>query len=120
MINNPFYEAWYPNGSRFIGGTLAHPMWANAPDGISSLHVILPTGDMFSLRGYEYYSLLVGASTSLVSGGRHRTVYRHVFALARRQGATTCYLIDLSTCTVAVVPTPSWGGLVWKRGSPPG
>lgn len=117
MVNRPFYEARYPNGNRFVGGTLAHPMWANAPEGISSLHVMLPTGDTVSLRGYEDYSLLVGASTSLVSGGRHRTVYRHVFALGRRRGNTTCYLIDLSVCNVAVVPAPSWGGLVWKRGS---
>jgi hypothetical protein len=113
----PFYETRYANGSRFVGGSLVHPMWGNAPEGIISLNVLMPTGDWFSLVDYEWYSLVVGASTALVSGGGHRTVHRHVFAMGRRGGQTTCYLMELGSCAVSVIPAPGWRGLVWKRGA---
>ena len=93
MPYDKIYEVRFGNGQVFEGGNLEYPGWNKCEsEGITSLDVQLPYGEILRLAGYAQYNFFIGVGKSLSSG---KPKVQHIYALGERKGIVTSYRITI-------------------------
>lgn len=91
----PLFELILDDFTRYYGGDIVNPKWRESPDkAILVFKVMLPSGDLLQLKGYEAYNFFIEARAYVVGGNGLRLTY--MFVMGKKGGFVTSYRIALS------------------------